>query len=137
MIVQATAADAAETVQLWEACGLTRPWNDPQADFHRALATATSTVFLFKGQSGLKGSAMAGFDGHRGWIYYLAVAPDERNRGIATELLRAATNWFRDQGCPNVELMVRSGNDAASELYVKLGWEKQPVDVYGIWTETN
>jgi ribosomal protein S18 acetylase RimI-like enzyme len=137
MIVEASPGDEAEIVQLWQACGLTRPWNDPHADFRRALATPTATVLQLRIDGALAGSVMAGFDGHRGWIYYLAVAPEARRTGHATALLQAATDWLRAQGCPKVELMVRAGNDEAAALYRKLGWEKQPVDVYGIWTETN
>jgi ribosomal protein S18 acetylase RimI-like enzyme len=137
MIVEAGPADEAGIVRLWQSCGLTRPWNDPHADFRRALATPTATVFKLAIEGTLAGSAMAGFDGHRGWIYYLAVAPQARRAGHASALLQAATDWLRTLGCPKVELMVRAGNDEAAALYRKLGWEKQPVDVYGIWTETN
>jgi ribosomal protein S18 acetylase RimI-like enzyme len=135
MIVEADSGDEAAVVALWHACSLTRPWNDPAADFKRALATPTSTVLLLRTDDRLVGTVMAGFDGHRGWIYYLGVMPDARRQGTATRLLEAATDWLARRGCPKVELMVRSGNAEAVALYSKLGWEKQPVDVYGIWTE--
>lgn len=148
VISEAGLADEAETVALWHACALTRPWNNPEADFKRALATPTATVLVLRlpgdavaGDSVagdlVAGSVMAGFDGHRGWIYYLAVAPAHRRAGHAAAMLAAARRWLARQGCPKVELMVRAGNDEAAALYRKLGWEKQPVDVYGIWTETN
>ena len=74
MIVRAaTAADRETTVALWEAAGLTRPWNDPRADFDLALATATSSVLLAEQDGAVCGSVMTGFDGHRGWVYYLVV----------------------------------------------------------------
>jgi ribosomal protein S18 acetylase RimI-like enzyme len=137
MIVAADRGDEADVVSLWHVCELTRPWNDPHADFQRALATPTATVFQLKIEESLVGSVMTGFDGHRGWIYYLAVLPDHRRSGHATALLQAAMDWLRSQACPKVELMVRAGNHEAAALYQKLGWEKQPVDVYGIWTEKN
>jgi ribosomal protein S18 acetylase RimI-like enzyme len=137
MITEAGIADEAGIVALWHACELTRPWNNPEEDFRRALATATATVLVLRVAQETAGSVMAGFDGHRGWIYYLAVAPAHRRRGHAAALLAAATNWLQRRGCPKVELMVRAGNEQASALYRKLGWEKQAVDVYGIWTEKN
>src|SRR3546814_20306061 len=72
---------------------------------------------------------MAGFDGHRGWIYYLGVMPDHRGRGIARQLLDGACDLLRQQGCPKVELMLRDGNPAAG-LYERLDWELQPVRVF-------
>ncbi len=123
------ANDAAAVIALWQACNLTRPWNDPLADFNRALATSTSTVLLAEDAGAICGTAMTGFDGHRGWIYYLAVAPKVRGRGIARDLLSACEHWLADLGCPKVELMVREGNDAAG-LYDRLGWELQNVRVY-------
>lgn len=64
----ATAADREATVALWEAAGLTRPWNDPRGDFDLALATATSAILLAEDDTAIVGSVMVGFDGHRGWV---------------------------------------------------------------------
>ncbi len=75
---------------------------------------------------------MVGFDGHRGWIYYLATLPDRREQGIARQLTDAAEGWLIERDCPKVELMVRSGNPAA-DFYKRVGWEKQDVDVYARW----
>jgi ribosomal protein S18 acetylase RimI-like enzyme len=75
---------------------------------------------------------MAGFDGHRGWIYYLGVKPARRREGIARRLIDACADWLRWHDCPKVELMLRDGN-AASALYERLGWELQPVRVYARW----
>ncbi|WOF44698.1 GNAT family acetyltransferase [Sphingopyxis indica] len=128
----ARASDGAAVVALWRACDLTRPWNDPQADFDRALGHAAATVLVAEQGSAIAGTVMAGFDGHRGWIYYLGVAPARRGEGLARRLLDAACDWLRGQGCPKVELMVRDGNDAAT-LYRHLGWEPQGVQVFGRW----
>lgn len=131
MIREATPADTATIVALWQACGLTRPWNDPAADIALALHNPTSTILLAE-EDALIGTVMAGFEGHRGWIYYLATLPDRRGQGIAARLLDTAQNWLADLGCPKVELMVREGNEAAG-LYEHLGWEKQAVAVYARW----
>jgi len=128
----ATVADRDAVVAIWEACGLTRPWNDPGADFLRALGHNASTVILAERDTRIIGTAMTGFDGHRGWIYYLGVAPDQQGQGIARQLLDASCEWLRLRGCPKVELMLRDGNPAAG-LYEHLGWEPQDVRVFARW----
>jgi ribosomal protein S18 acetylase RimI-like enzyme len=127
---EAVPADAAAVVALWEASGLTRPWNDPHADFARALDGATSTI-LVTGQGPLSGSVMVGFDGHRGWVYYLAVAPDHRRHGLGRTLMHAAEAWLRARGAPKIQLMVRDDNHAALGFYEALGLERQKVVTLG------
>lgn len=129
---EAGAADSEAIAAVWRACDLTRPWNDPAADIALALRNPTSTILLACDGDALIGTVMAGFEGHRGWIYYLAVLPDRRGTGIAAQLLDAAQDWLAALGCPKVELMVREGNEAAG-LYEHLGWEKQAVAVYARW----
>ena len=114
-VVVATAADRAAVVGLWRAAGLTRPWNDPQADFALALATATSAILVARDEDAIRGSVMVGFDGHRGWIYYLAVAAEARRGGIGRALMAAAEDWLRARGAPKIQLMVRADNEAAIE----------------------
>lgn len=128
----ATPADCDMVVAIWEACGLTRPWNDPVADFRRALDHDAATVIVAGDAARIVGTAMTGFDGHRGWIYYLGVAPDRQGRGIARQLLDAACDWLRQRDCPKVELMLREGNPA-ERFYDHLGWERQDVRVFARW----
>src|SRR5215831_9497534 len=82
-------------VALWHATGLTRPWNDPDADLRRALDGPTSTVLAATEGGDLVGTAMVGHDGHRGWIYYLAVDPARRGAGIGRQLVEACERWIR------------------------------------------
>jgi ribosomal protein S18 acetylase RimI-like enzyme len=131
VIVPATADDADAAVALWNACGLTRPWNDPHADFARALATPTAAMLLARDAAVVAGTVMVGHDGHRGWIYYLAVAPDRRGQGTGRALMAAAEDWLRAAGVPKVQLMVRSGNAVALDFYAALGLERQDVVVLG------
>ncbi|MEO9132077.1 MAG: GNAT family acetyltransferase [Sphingomonas sp.] len=138
---EAHAKDAQAVVALWETCGLTRPWNDPQADFTQALAGPSSTILVVReqgdgetggaGQGDLAGSVMVGFDGHRGWVYYLAVAPGHRRSGLGRILMAAAEAWLRARGAPKVQLMVRADNEAALGFYEALGLERQPVVTLG------
>jgi ribosomal protein S18 acetylase RimI-like enzyme len=128
---QATASDAAAVIALWQAAGLTRPWNDPAADFGRALAAADAAVLVVRDDEAVIASVMVGDDGHRGWVYYLAVAPDRRRQGLGRALMRAAQDWLRARGCPKIQLMVRSGNAEALGFYAALGLERQDVVTLG------
>lgn len=131
MIRAATSADQAAVIALWHACGLTRPWNDPVHDFTRALEGATSTVLVAEGEGGPAGSVMIGDDGHRGWVYYLAVAESARRTGLGRALMAAAEDWLRARGCPKIQLMVRDGNVEALGFYAALGLEPQGVVTLG------
>jgi hypothetical protein len=125
--------DRAALVALWEACGLTRPWNDPNDDIDRAVAAREATVLVGYLDDRLTGSVMAGHDGHRGWVYYLAVDPACQGRGFGQELMEEAGLWLLSRGAPKLELMVREGNEHAEKFYEALGFERQQVTVYGKW----
>ena len=129
--VEAIAADAGAVIALWEACGLTRPWNDPALDFHRALEGDTSAILLLRDGDALAASVMVGSDGHRGWVYYLAVAPDRRRAGLGRTLMGAAEAWLRAKGAPKLQLMVRGSNEEALRFYEALGLERQDVVTLG------
>ncbi len=116
------AADADAAVALWHAAGLTRPWNDPHADFARALAEPGADVLGLRDGGELVATVMVGDDGHRGWVYYLAVAPDRQRHGLGRELMAAAEAWLRARGCPKLNLMVRGDNGAARGFYARLGY---------------
>lgn len=124
--------DIAALVCLWENCGLTRPWNDPVADAERALAGPSSTIFGGRGAGGaLTGSVMVGHDGHRGWVYYLAVASDKRGRGYGRALMQAVEDWLKARSIPKIQLMVREDNEEALAFYAALGLERQAVVTLG------
>jgi len=130
-IRSATSDDAQTVIALWKRCGLTRPWNDPQADYSRALEGPSSAVLTGEEAGALIATIMVGFDGHRGWLYYLGVEPECQGRGLGRAMIDAACDWLRERSCPKVELMVREGNPAAG-LYEHLGWERQEVRTYGL-----
>ena len=125
----AESIDAA--VDLWEACGLTRPWNDPHADLRRALAGPASTVLALLEDAELLGTVMVGDDGHRGWVSYLAVAPGRQGQGLGRRLMTAAESWFRERHVPKIELMVRADNASVVAFYQGLGYADQDVTVLG------
>ena len=128
---EADATDAGEAIALWEACGLTRPWNDAAADFARAVAGPASAVLLRHEGDALVASVMVGCDGHRGWVYYLAVAPDLRRAGLGRAMMDAAEAWLRARGAPKIQLMVREDNEEALRFYEALGLERQKVVTLG------
>ncbi|MES2987134.1 MAG: GNAT family acetyltransferase [Pseudomonadota bacterium] len=131
MIEHAKPEDREAVVALWRDCGLTRPWNDPDADFALALANDASVVLVAREGGGIAGSVMAGFDGHRGWVYYLAVSPSARRGGLGRALMTAAEAWLRTRGAPKIQLMVRGTNTDALGFYEALGLEQQDVVTLG------
>lgn len=128
-----TAADRETAVALWEVCGLTRPWNDPVADFDRALAGPTSAVLGLLDGDGLVSTAMVGEDGHRGWMYYVAVDPARQGVGAGRRMVDEAEAWLRNRGVVKVNLMVRDDNSAAVAFYERLGYEDQHTTVLARW----
>jgi ribosomal protein S18 acetylase RimI-like enzyme len=124
-IRSATPNDEAETVALWQASGLTVPYNDPQADFRFALGKPASDILVAE-EGAIIGSVMVGHDGHRGWLYYVAVAPASRKRGIGRALVEAAEGWLRQRGVAKAQLMVRETNDAVAAFYRRLGYDPMP-----------
>ncbi|MBV9881386.1 MAG: GNAT family acetyltransferase [Sphingomonadaceae bacterium] len=134
---EADATDADEVIALWEVCGLTRTWNDPAADFARAIEGPASAVLVLREGDALAASVMVGHDGHRGWVYYLAVAPDRRRAGLGRRMMAAAEAWLRARGAPKLQLMVRADNEAALGFYEALGLERQPVVTLGRFLSDN
>jgi len=125
--------DGPRAVALWERVGLTRPWNDPQADFARAVTGPPSTVLGASVDGELVGTVMAGFDGHRGWVYDLAVDPSHQGNGIGEALLNAAETFLVEAGAPKVELMVRRTNHAVVGFYERAGYAEEDVVVLARW----
>jgi ribosomal protein S18 acetylase RimI-like enzyme len=134
-VVELTGDDAASAAALWADVGLTRPWNDAAADFQRALDGPTSAILGLRHDGELVGTVMVGHDGHRGWVYYLAVAETHQRVGLGSELMRAAEEWLRTRGAVKVQLMVRSENESALEFYGRVGYESNDVQVLSRWLE--
>jgi len=121
-------ADTEAVVSLWQAAGLTRPWNNPYQDINRKLRVQPELFLVAVEGGGVVGTVMAGYDGHRGWLYYLASAPHRRGQGIGRQLVERAEELLLDMGCPKVQLMVRPDNGIARGFYEELGYE-----AFDIW----
>jgi len=121
------AADEAAVVALWQRCGLTRPWNDPHKDIRRKLAVRPDLFLVAEAGGAVVGTVMVGYDGHRGWINYLGVDPGSRHRGIARALMDEAERLLRADGCPKINLQVRTSNTEAVEFYRRIGFAMDDV----------
>ncbi len=122
--------DVDALVALWDATGLTRPWNDPRADIALARRGPHSTILVARDGEAVVGSVMVGHDGHRGWIYYLAVAPSHAKRGLGRGLSAVAEDWLRTRGVPKLMLLVRPENEAVRGFYGALGYVEEPRIVF-------
>jgi ribosomal protein S18 acetylase RimI-like enzyme len=118
-------------VSLWNACELTRPWNDPYKDIQFALESETSTVLVGLFEESIVAAVMVGHDGHRGVLYYLAVDPAFQKRGFGKAAVAAAEAWLRERGVWKINLMVRSENEKAGRFYERLGYAVNPVTSFG------
>jgi len=115
-------AEIEAAVALWDEAGLLRPWNDPRADIRLALAGPASTVLAGRIDERLVATAMVGWDGHRGWIYYVAVDKAERRRGYGARMVRAAEDWLAARKAPKLNLLVRAENQTVVAFYEALGY---------------
>ena len=121
------ADDEAAVIALWHACGLTRPWNDPHRDIARKLTTQPELFLVGTLDATVIATAMVGFDGHRGWVNYLAVAPSHRRLAIGQALMHEAERLLTERGCPKLNLQVRSSNVEVIAFYRSLGYAPDDV----------
>lgn len=120
------ARDRGPVIALWQVCGLTRPWNDPDSDISFCLSRPESTILVGEQAGKLVASVMTGHDGHRGWLYYLAVDPAVQKGGLGRAMVAAAEDWLRQRGVPKVMLMVRPENEQVRAFYDALGYTEEP-----------
>jgi ribosomal protein S18 acetylase RimI-like enzyme len=114
--------DEAAVIALWQACDLTRPWNDPHKDIARKLTVQPELFVVGFERDELIASAMFGYEGHRGWVNYLAVSPSHLRRGHASALMHWGEQALQARGCPKINLQVRSGNADVIAFYKSLGY---------------
>ncbi|OKO76837.1 GNAT family acetyltransferase [Bradyrhizobium sp. NAS96.2] len=134
-IAEITDADVADVVTLWQACGLTRPWNDPAADIALARRGSSSTVLVGRDDGAIVATAMVGHDGHRGWVYYVAVDPNRQGKGLGRTMMTAVEDWLRAAGMPKLQLLVRRENAKASAFYQTLGYEESTSVMLAKWLD--
>jgi ribosomal protein S18 acetylase RimI-like enzyme len=134
-IAPITDADVESVVALWQRCGLTRPWNDPASEIAFARRGQNATILTGRANGALAATAMVGHDGHRGWIYYVAVDPDVQGQDFGRAIMGAAEDWLRGQGVEKVMLMVRPDNTRVQAFYDRLGYDVQERVIYAKWLD--
>ena len=127
--------DVTAVIALWERCGLTRPWSDPATDIARARRGTHSTILIGRDGGAIIATAMVGHDGHRGWVYYVAVDPDRRGKGHGRAIMNAAEEWLRLAGIAKMQLMVRSDNTRVQAFYESIGYDEQERILYAKWLD--
>jgi len=126
-----SSSDQSSIITLWERCGLIRPWNDPKKDINRKLKAQPELFFVGVLDGVLIASAMAGYEGHRGWINYLAVSPDHRQKGYGRIIMQEVERQLKIIGCPKINLQIRESNTRAINFYKKLGYDIDEVLMMG------
>ncbi|MEZ0277479.1 MAG: GNAT family acetyltransferase [Roseimicrobium sp.] len=120
--------DEAAVIALWVKCELVRPWNDPQKDIQRKLQVQPELFLVGEDEHGhIIASVMAGYEGHRGWLNYLAVDPGHQRCGHGRSIMVEAERLLRERGCPKINLQVRASNAAAAAFYNALGYSLDEV----------
>ena len=124
-------SDRTNLIELWETCGLTRPWNDPNKDIDRKVSFQPDLFLVGIVNSLIIASAMAGYDGHRGSVFYLAVHPDYQSKGYGKILMTHIENALEKIGCPKLNIVVRSSNTPIIGFYDHLNYKKEDVSSLG------
>ena len=119
--------DEREVIDLWVSCELMIPANNPHRDIERKLGVNPELFLVGLLNHTIVTTCMAGYEGHRGWINYLAVSPQYRRRGIATQIMKTAENRLKAAGCPKINLQVRTTNTAVIKFYEGIGYSSDHV----------
>lgn len=119
--------DEQAVLAVWERCGLVRPWNDPREDIRRKLQVRSDLFLVGTVDGRIVATVMAGYEGHRGWVNYLAVAPEHQRAGLARRMMVEVEGRLRASGCPKINLQVRSDNVNAVGFYSAIGYTQDDV----------
>ncbi len=128
-------ADITTVIALWQACGLTRPWNDPASDIALARREPNSTILIGRADDAIVATVMVGYDGHRGWVYYVATDPDRRAKGYGRAIMDAAEDWLRTAGIAKLQLLVRPENSGVAAFYQSIGFGEQKILFFTKWLD--
>ena len=114
-------------IELWRVCNLVVPWNDPHRDIERKMQVQPELFFVGEIENRIVATVMAGYEGHRGWLNYLAVAPDMQRQGFGRQIVEFAIEKLRERGCPKINLQVRASNVEVIAFYKALGFQVEEV----------
>jgi ribosomal protein S18 acetylase RimI-like enzyme len=124
-------ADTDAVISLWADAGLIRPWNDPRKDIERKLSVQPELFLVAEDAGRVVGVAMVGYDGHRGWVNYLAVAQESRGLAYGRALMEEAERLLIELGCPKINLQIRADNTQVRAFYEHLGYAQDAAVSYG------
>ena len=127
--------DLDAVVEPWHTCGLAVAHRDPARNIACCRAAPQSELFVAEPDGRLVATAMAGHDGHRGWLYYVAVPPGRRGTGLGRRIVDHAEAWLKSLGVRKVNLMIRESNLGARGFYARLGYDFEPRCVMARWVE--
>ena len=115
--------DEKDVIDLWLKCELVKPWNNPRLDIERKLKVDPDLFLVGLIDDKIIASVMGGYEGHRGWINYLAVDPEHRGKGYATKIMHAVEDKIREKGAPKINLQIRASNGLVIDFYKSLGYK--------------
>jgi ribosomal protein S18 acetylase RimI-like enzyme len=123
--------DEPAVLHLWQECGLIVPHNDPRKDIRRKLRVNPEWFLVGEEDGAVLATCMVGYEGHRGWINYLAVAPRRQGQRLATRMMEEAERLLRAAGCPKINLQVRTANMQVIAFYESMGFKIDAVTSLG------
>ena len=123
IIRQYNTDDEKDVIELWSECSLTVSQNNPKLDIERKLKVNPEWFLVGELEGKIVATCMAGYEGHRGWINYLAVAPEYRRQGLATQIMQEAERILRSAGCPKINIQIRTTNTSVIEFYKAIGYD--------------
>jgi len=128
-------ADIPVVIDLWQRCNLARPWNDTTADIALARRDENSDILIGRDGNSIVASVLVGHDGHRGWVYYVAVDPDHQGKDFGRGIMAAAEDWLRAKGIEKLMLLVRSDNTKVQQFYERLDYVEQDRVIFAKWLD--
>ena len=116
-------SDQHAVIDLWVDCGLVVPWNDPLKDIERKLKVDPDLFLVGELNGEIVASVMGGYEGHRGWINYLAVSSCHQRKGYGRLIMEAVELAIAQKGCPKINLQIRAANTDIAAFYKSIGYD--------------
>jgi ribosomal protein S18 acetylase RimI-like enzyme len=126
-IRQYSPEDQKAVIELWQKCNLTRPWNNPRLDIEHKLKVNPELFLVGLAENRVIATAMGGYEGHRGWVNYLAVDPEYQRKGLGQQIMKATEDKLLAIGCPKINLQIRMDNLSAVAFYKSIGYKTDDV----------
>lgn len=119
--------DESQVIDLWSTCNLVRPWNNPEKDIKRKLKVDPDLFLVGVSNGKVIASVMGGYEGHRGWINYLAVDPSHQRKGYGKAIMEEIEERVEAKGAPKINIQIRSTNESVIDFYKSIGYKTDDV----------